>query len=139
MRISEIFSGRYLTAADIGEKTYRLQAGGCELEDLDGEQKPVLQLLNAQKSMVLNKSNSSIFASAWGDDTENWYGGWFVLGTIPRMVEGRACRGLHVCSCEPLPGAPAPQQPTTQEQSGMADFNQAAAAATPEQPSDIPF
>jgi hypothetical protein len=103
VRISEHFGGAYLSGEDVPPgKSYRLQCGEVHLEQFeDGTTKPVLSFQNARKQLVLNKTNASVLAAAWGDDTEGWYGGWLELFSVPTTFNGRSYNGLRVRPLEP--------------------------------------
>lgn len=86
MKISEEFPSKYLRAPDLKGRTVRVTIASVHRsEDLgDGKTKPIAYFQNAQKGLVLNKTNASTLAYAFGDDTDNWIGAAIEL--FPMMV-----------------------------------------------------
>ncbi len=76
--MSEMFPSNYVKAADLNGKTCPLTIRTCVSEELgqgnDKEKKSVLYFEKAQKGLVLNKTNATVIADAYGDDTDNWTG-----------------------------------------------------------------
>lgn len=66
MKISEVFGGSYLCGEDFpAGKSFRLTVGDVRLETFDdGQSKPVMAFTNARKSLVLNKTNSSVLSTS---------------------------------------------------------------------------
>jgi len=87
MKISAAYPSKYLKAADLQDKPVTLIMARVELESIsDGEdKKPVLYFTKAKKGLVLNKTNSKVIATAYGDDTDMWDGQQLVL--FPAMVD----------------------------------------------------
>ena len=55
------------------------------MEEIGGEHKPVLYFQNHERGIVLNKTNSSIIADMYGEETDDWPGKRVVL--YPARVE----------------------------------------------------
>jgi hypothetical protein len=124
IKISEHFGGAYLSGPDVPlGQSFRLQVGDTRIESFDdGGTKVVLSFLNARKGLPLNKTNASALSAVWGDDTEDWYGRWLELFSVPTTYNGRNYNGLRVRPIEPPPSyrqtpdaAPAEAAPTAQQ------------------------
>ena len=122
MKISAAFPSQYLKCADLNGKPCPLTIRTCVSEELgqgnDKEQKPVLYFEKAQKGLVLNKTNATVIADAYGDDTDNWTGK--AVEIYPTVVDfkGKLVDGIRL-RIQPQ------QQPQTQPAAApMADeFN----------------
>jgi hypothetical protein len=72
-----IYGSKYLSAADLGSNTLRVKIGKVEPTDLrqqDGsmQKKFVLFLDGQDKGMVLNKTNATTPANAFGKNRDDW-------------------------------------------------------------------
>ncbi len=78
MNIDQSFPSPYVKASDLNGKPSLLTIRTCVLEELgqgsNKEKKPVLYFKEAQKGLVLNKTNATNIAKVYGDDTGNWTG-----------------------------------------------------------------
>lgn len=72
MKVSEAFPSNYLKAADLGGRTIRAKINIVRSEDIGGDQKLVIYFQGKEKGLVLNKTNSTTIAMAFGDETDNW-------------------------------------------------------------------
>ena len=71
MRLSSLFPSKYLRAADLdGDTPVTLKS--LVIEEVNGEDKPVLHWLEPVKKMVLNVTNSKIIGSLHGNETDDW-------------------------------------------------------------------
>ena len=96
MKISDAFPSNYLKAADLNGRTIPVTIADCQLEDLGGESKPVLRFVGKDKGCVLNKSNASVLADAFGDETSAWNGKKIELYSEKVFFQGRMVDGLRV-------------------------------------------
>ncbi len=78
VKISEAFPSPYLKCADLGGKPWDMKIRTVSEEDLgqghDKETKPVVYFENAKKGLVLNKTNATTIAKAYGNDCGGWTG-----------------------------------------------------------------
>ncbi len=78
MKISAAFPSTYLKCGDLGGQPRVVTVRTCVLEELgqgkDKEKKPVLYFTKGPKGLVLNKTNATAIAKAYGDDTGSWPG-----------------------------------------------------------------
>ena len=88
-RISESFSGKWLTAIDVPRQGLRGYIEEITEEEIgqgsDKKIKLVLWIKGQDKGMVLNKTNGGILADLYGDETDDWTGRRIVL--IVQKVE----------------------------------------------------
>ena len=96
MRISQAFPSNYIKAADLQGQVVRAVITDCQLEDLGGESKPVLRFQDKEKGMVLNKTNATTLADAFGDDTSGWRGKVIEIFSARVSFQGRMVDGLQV-------------------------------------------
>ncbi len=97
MKISDAFPSKYLKSDDLGNQRITLTVMALVMEDIgDKEFKPVLRFIGKDKGMVLNKTNATILASTWGDETDAWQGRQLELFAQPVMFQGRQVMGLAV-------------------------------------------
>ncbi len=100
MKMSEMFPSNYVKAADLNGKTCPLTIRTCVSEELgqgnDKEKKSVLYFEKAQKGLVLNKTNATVIAAAYGDDTDNWTGK--AIEIYPTVVDfkGKLVDGIRL-------------------------------------------
>ncbi len=100
MNISEAFPSNYVKASDLNGKPSLLTIRACVREELgqgnDKEKKPVLYFKEAQKGLVLNKTNANVIVDAYGKMTEDWEGK--TVEVYPARVEfkGNLVDGIRV-------------------------------------------
>jgi hypothetical protein len=102
-RVSDVYSGEYVTAAQLQGRRATAQIVQVETEPVGQEQqlKLVLTLKNADgrmwpKRVVLNKTNSLILASAYGDETNDWAGRNIEIWAEPVQFQGRIVQGVKI-------------------------------------------
>ncbi len=100
MNIEQSFPSPYVKASDLNGKPSLLTIRTCVREELgqgnDKEKKPVLYFKEAQKGLVLNKTNANVIADAYGKMTEDWEGK--TVEVYPTRVEfrGNLVDGIRV-------------------------------------------
>ena len=100
MKVGAMFPSNYLKAEDIGNKKITVTMAKVELETMpqgDKEEKPVLYFRNGKKGLVLNVTNASTIAEAYGDETDGWKGKPIVL-YVDKNVQyaGKRVSGIRV-------------------------------------------
>ena len=116
MKVSEAFPSKYLSANDIPEDNIRLIMDHVETTELEGKQKLVLFFKRAKKGMILNKTNASNIAAAYGDDTDDWLEKELVLFTTWVDYQGKSVEAIRVRAptvkdnARQSPQAPPPKQ-----------------------------
>lgn len=135
MRISEAFPSRFLKAGDLNGREYKLTMSRVEIEDLNGEMKPILYFHGAEKGLVLNKTNAEMIALMFGDETNSWSGQPIVIKPDKTQMQGKIVDCIRVVwqggrGHAPAPGtaqvplgnaAPAPAGPSGTPMAGMGD------------------
>jgi len=75
MKVSEVYAGSFLKAADLQGRAVMATIDRVTLEKFDDEgSKLVAHFRGKNLGLVLNKTNSAIVAGAYGDDTDAWHG-----------------------------------------------------------------
>lgn len=73
MKIGSAFPGAYLKAADLQGRRVQVVIERVDMEDIGGDQKPVLHFKGKDRGLVLNKTNAN---AVWGltgsEDTDDW-------------------------------------------------------------------
>jgi hypothetical protein len=126
MRMSDIFPSKYVKAGDLQGRASTLTIKELRVEEMghgtEKERKPVLYFERASKGLVLNRTNATIIASLYGDESDYWAGKR--ISIYPTKV--RAFGSMQDCIrvCEEIPAQPKPAQPQIQhvEEQGIDDL-----------------
>jgi hypothetical protein len=90
MKIGSAFPGTYLKASDLQGRRVQVTIERVEMEDIGGDQKPVIHFRGKDRALVLNKTNAN---SVWGingsDDTDDWPGTVVVLYPSKTDFQGK--------------------------------------------------
>ena len=86
MKISSLFPSKYLRAADLDDDT-PVRMKSLVIEEVNGENKPVLHFKEEVKPLVLNKTNGRTIGSLHGEEVDNWIGKRIIL--FPTEVDFR--------------------------------------------------
>jgi hypothetical protein len=107
--IKSLYPSKYLSAADLKGQEVTCQIAKIKMEQMsDGEEKPVLYFVGAEKAMVLNKTNARTIAQLHGDDYDVWPGKRIILFAVPVEFGGQMTMGVRVKpSSGPYPDPPA--------------------------------
>ncbi len=130
MRISTAFPSEYLKAADLQGRNVRVTMDRVEMRDVGDDTKPVLFFQGKEKGVVLNKTNATNIALAYGDDTDDWNGKEVILYEAMVDFQGRSVQAIRI-------------RPPMAKDRPKPALKVAAAAAPSENPADpsdeIPF
>ena len=99
MKISQEYPSKYLRAEDLQGREVRVKISHVDREKMSqnaDDFKPVVYFQNATKGVALNKTNSYVIASAYGDDTEDWRGQEIILFSIMTEFGGSPKLGIRV-------------------------------------------
>ena len=98
MRKSEALPSKYLSAADVGNQTFKLVVANVVMEkmDDDGKMKPVMSFHNTQKGLPINATNWDNMASVYGDESGGWIGKQVELYTEATRMMGQPTRGVRI-------------------------------------------
>lgn len=99
MNINAAFSSSYIRAVDIGSNTPRCTIKSVEMEEVgqgaDAKSLPVVRFENKDAGLVLNKTNGSIIAAAFGPETTDWIGREIVLRVEKVSYKGDLVDGIR--------------------------------------------
>jgi hypothetical protein len=106
MKLSEISTSKYLTAADVPPAgiTYVIEYAYAEempepAWDGGKQFKPAVKLRNVRKVFLFNKTNRDVIEAAYGDDMDAWVGKPLHFRVDPTQYKGKATKGVRI-SCE---------------------------------------
>jgi hypothetical protein len=116
-KVSETFSSGFYKAADF-PKPAVLTIASAALHDFgEGDQKIKLSFSDGDKELVLNKTNASLIADIYGDDTDDWLGKPLAVYKERVTYQGRLVDGIRV-KCDPK-AAQASSQPAADDSDDM--------------------
>lgn len=96
MRISAAFPSDYLKAADLQGRQVKVKIDRVEIKEIGGEPKPILYFVGKEKGVVLNKTNASNIAAAYGDDTDDWQDAEVILFEAMVDFQGKTVPAIRV-------------------------------------------
>lgn len=96
MKVSQVFSGEYLTAADLQGAEPSVVIASVELKEFDDGNKFLLTFQGKKKGLVANKTNSKRIAALYGDDTDEWIGREIVLYSDMVDFQGKSVEAIRV-------------------------------------------
>lgn len=102
-KVSEMYSGKYLSAADIKGKPYKgiiNDVNEVEMKDDSGDakQRIALTLSDLDKLFIVNATNAGEISEVLGDDTDNWFGAEIHLSVGKVLLRGKPVDGIKVKS-----------------------------------------
>lgn len=109
--LATAFPSEFLKHQDIGMAEFTVTIETALIKDMgDGQEKPVLYFKEAQKGLVLNRTNSDeLFALFGTHDTDQMRGRQVILFTVATQTpQGQATRGIRLRG---IPAAAAPNSP----------------------------
>lgn len=75
MNVFDLFPSPYLSAGDFDSREFTLTITAVEVEKLaDGTRKPAVWFREAEKPLLLNKTNAVTIANRYSPETEAWEG-----------------------------------------------------------------
>jgi len=96
MKVSEVFSGEYLTAADLQGAEPTVVIATVEVKEFEDGDKFLLTFQGKKKGLIANKTNSRRIADLYGDETDDWAGREIVLFTDKVNYAGRMVDAIRV-------------------------------------------
>ncbi len=105
MQKNAALPSKYLNAADVGTRTFKLTIVDIVMEKMenDGAMKPVMSFVGAKKSMPINATNWDNMSMVYGDESDNWRGKQIEMYTeATRTPNGQPTRGVRI---RPVAGA----------------------------------
>ena len=96
MKISEEFPSNYLRAVDLQGREIKVIMQNVERVKLGDDTKPTVYFKGRDKGLVLNKTNSTAIADAYGDDTDDWMDQPLILFTVMVDFQGKVGPAIRV-------------------------------------------
>ena len=96
MKISDHYSSSYLKTEDFDKKGKEFTMLSVQMEEVGGEEKPVLYFDGIEEGFPLNKTNAEDITDMYGDDTEDWDGKLIVIYRDKTMYNGKRTDCLRV-------------------------------------------
>lgn len=96
MKIADAFPSKYLSAADLQDRTISVVIEIVSMEEVGDDEKPIVYFRGKQKGLVLNKTNATTIALMHGEDTDNWTGKVIALWPTQTEFQGRAVPCIRV-------------------------------------------
>lgn len=113
MKMSKVFPSKYLKSPDLNGKrvTVTIRKLAMELMTLPGkkpEEQPVIFFERSEKGLVLNKVNSDVISSFYGDESDYWPGKQITLYSTTITAFGEEHEVIRVAKKAPTPGSNPP-------------------------------
>lgn len=109
--IDQMFPSKYLKAGDCEEADLTLTIASVKFEELGqgdkAETKPVVYFDEAEKGLVLNKTNATTIAELHGRTTEQWIGKRIAIYATEVEMGGKVSMGIRLRAPK-APTGPAP-------------------------------
>lgn len=110
MKMSKVFPSKYLKSPDLNGKrvTVTIRKLVMELMTLPGkkpEEQPVIFFERSEKGLVLNKVNSDVISSFYGDESDYWPGKQITLYSTTITAFGEEHEVIRVAKRAPTPGS----------------------------------
>jgi hypothetical protein len=105
MNIDAAFPARYLKHTDLQGRAFTVLVVDVRMEDIGGDEKPVLYAAGTDRGLPLNRTNAGAIAQAYGAETEAWRGRPVTLYPDKTMYQGRMVDCIRVRVPPPEPAA----------------------------------
>lgn len=97
MNINEAFPSKFLKAPDLNGGSPTVTIDRVTVEEVgEGERKPCVYFVGKEKGVVLNKTNATNIADAYGPDTDDWTGKKVTLFTAWVDFNGRSMEAIRI-------------------------------------------
>ena len=112
MNIDQAFPSQWLKASDLRGQTASVTIANVAMEKMGEDQKLTLTFVGKSKGMVLNKTNATCIADAYGKETDGWLGRVILVYPTQCDYQGKrmACLRVRIPreQAAPAPVAAAP-------------------------------
>lgn len=103
--ITEMYRSRFFKAADVPKRGLTLVIEDVTEEEVNGDgegkqKKWALKFKDEDRLLVLNKTNGTILAEAFGPHTDSWIGKAVALRTEKVSFGGRLTDGIRVAAVD---------------------------------------
>lgn len=137
MNINETFSGNFLKAADLKGAQPTVTIAEIRMEKMGEDTKPAIYFEGKDKGVVLNKTNATNIAAAYGPETDGWIGQRVILFSAWVDFQGKSVEAIRI---RPAPRQQQAQQPVQQQRQAPPQQQQhEQAPAFADADDDIPF
>jgi hypothetical protein len=98
MNINKAYKSNYLKAADIDEEEVVVTiAEDVQMQEINGDEKPILYFNEFEQGLVLNKTNASTISQVLNSsETKDWVGKQIVLFVATVDFQGKATEAIRV-------------------------------------------
>ena len=98
VNVLSAFPSNFLRAADLSGQEHNLTVLGIRIEDVGGEQKPVVYFQERPEGpgLALNKTNANNIADHYGQETDGWIGRGVILYPTKVDFQGRTVDAIRV-------------------------------------------
>lgn len=96
MKVSKVFAGEYLTAADLDGEDINVVIESVTEKKFDDGNKLLITFQGMEKGLVANKTNSGRIAMLYGDETDEWPGCEVVLYEDIVDFQGKPTKAIRV-------------------------------------------
>lgn len=96
MNINEAYPSKYLKADDLQGREVTVSIDQVIMEKVGDDNKPALYFRGKNKGIILNKTNATNIATAYGPDTGNWVGQPVVLFPAWVDFQGKSVQAIRV-------------------------------------------
>lgn len=112
MNINSAFPSNFLKASDLQGRHVGVTIREVGMEDIGGEDKPVVYFENKDKGLVLNKTNANMICEIAGSsETDDWIGKRISLYPTRVDFQGRRVDAIRVDVAPQVPTVPNGNQP----------------------------
>ncbi len=139
MKISQAFPSKYFKGAGLvgQELTLTIADVQFELIEMANEEKLVVRFDEHSSALILNQTNATTIAAAYGDDTDEWFGRRVVLYAEDVDYQGRTMPGIKVRAAGANDPAPMAARPPARSLDANAEL--ASVADDAQESSEVPF
>ncbi len=116
MKPSDIFSSKYLSAADLRERDATVTIEGATIEKMqNGEKKLALTFRGKEKGFLVNRTNFNSIAEALGtDETDDWEGQQITIYPSETDFQGKTVDCIRVRRKKASTAPQAPAMPASE-------------------------
>jgi len=143
MNINEAFPSNFLKAADLNGAQPTVTISHIKTEEIGEDRKMVLYFVGKEKGVVLNKTNATNIAAAYGPETDDWTGQKVTLFSSWVDFQGKSVEAIRIRKADaPRQQASVQQQPQVPTQQAQEPRQQQAPRFDPvgaDFADDIPF
>jgi hypothetical protein len=121
MNVMDAFPSKYLKASDLQGREITVKISHIMMEEIgqDKQTKPALYFMGKEKGIILNKTNATNIATAYGADTDEWAGKSVVLFTAWVDMQGKSVEAIRVrpaSGVKPPVGKPQPSDGNSRDE-----------------------